>query len=61
VRGERTDYVEAAEEVAELEETQDTSSTWTEEYWKGIVIGIVVLIVLILILSYFESKGAKEN
>ena len=61
VRGERTGYVEAAEEVAELEETQDTSSTWTEEYWKGVVIGIVVLIVLILILSYLESKGAKEN
>ena len=61
VRGERTDCVMAAEEVAELEETQDTSSTWTEEYWKGIVIGIVVLIVLILILSYLESKGAKEN
>ncbi|MBQ7895136.1 MAG: class C sortase, partial [Oscillospiraceae bacterium] len=61
VRGERTDYVEAAEEVAELEETQDTSSTWTEEYWKSVVIGIVVLIVLILIFSFLESKGAKEN
>lgn len=61
VRGERTGYVEAAEEVAELEETQGTSSTWTEEYWKGVVIGIVVLIVLILILSFLESKGAKEN
>ena len=61
VRGERTDYIAAAEEVAELQETQDTSSTWTEEYWKGIVIGIVVLIVIILILSYLESKGAEEN
>ena len=61
VRGERTDYVEAAEEVAELEETQNTSSTWTEEYWKGVVIGIVVLIVLLLILSYLESKGAKKD
>ena len=61
VRGERTDYIAAAEEVAELQETQDSSSTWTEEYWKGIVIGIVVLIVIILILSYLESKGAKEN
>lgn len=59
VRGERTDYAEAAEEVAELEETQDTSSTWTEEYWKGVVIGIVILIVLILILSFLDSKGGE--
>lgn len=59
VRGERTDYAEAAEEVAELEETRDTSSTWTEEYWEGVVIGIVILIVLILILSYLESKGGE--
>lgn len=59
VRGERTDYAEAAEEVAELEETKDTSSTWTEEYWKGVVIGIVILIVLILILSFLDSKGGE--
>lgn len=59
VRGERTNYAEAAEEVAELEETQDTSSTWTEEYWKGVVIGIVILIVLILILSFLDSKGGE--
>lgn len=61
VRGERTDYIEAAEEVAELTETTDTGSTWTEEYWKGIVIGIVLLVVLILIFSYFDSKGAEDN
>lgn len=61
VRGERTDYAEAAEEVAELEETQDTSSTWTEEYWKGVVIGIVILIVLILILSFLDSKGGERR
>ena len=61
VRGERTDYVEAAEEVAELEETQDISSTWTEEYWKGVVIGTVILIVLILILSFLESKGGERK
>ena len=61
VRGERTDYAEAAEEVAELEETQDASSTWTEEYWKGVVIGIVVLIVLILILSFLESKAGERR
>lgn len=59
--GERTDYAEAAEEVAELEETQDASSTWTEEYWKGVVIGIVVLIVLILILSFLESKAGERR
>ena len=61
VRGERTDYVEAAEEVAELEETKDTSSTWTDEYWKGVVIGIVILIVLILILSFLDSKVGEKN
>ena len=61
IRGERTDYTVVVEEAAASAETPDVSSTWTEEYWKGVIIGIVVLIVLILILSFLESKGAKEN
>ena len=61
VRGERTDYVEAAEEVAMIAETADTSSTWTEEYWKGIAVGIAVLVVFIIVIAYFDSKGAKDN
>lgn len=61
VRGERTDYAEAAEEVAVLAETADTISTWTEEYWKGIVVGIAILVVVIIVFSYFDSKGAKDN
>lgn len=61
VRGERTDYIEAAEEVAVLAETADTTSTWTEEYWKGIVVGIAILVVVIIVFSYFDSKGAKDN
>lgn len=61
VRGERTDYIEAAEEVAVLAETTDTASTWTEEYWKGIAVGIAVLVVIIIAFAYFDSKGAKDN
>lgn len=61
VRGERTDYVEAAEEVAMIAETADTSSTWTEEYWKGIAVGIAVLVVIIIVFAYFDSKGVRHD
>lgn len=61
VRGERTDYVEAAEEVAVLAETADTASTWTEEYWKGIAVGIAVLVVIIIVFAYFDSKGVRHD
>lgn len=61
VRGERTDYTAAAEEVAELEEAEAPGSTWNEEYWKGIAVGIVILIALILIIYYFDTKEAGRE
>ena len=47
--------------MAELEEAEAPGSTWNEEYWKGIAVGIVILIALILIIYYFDTKEAGRE
>ena len=61
IRGERTDYTVVVEEAAASAETPDVSSTWTEEYWKGIAIGVALLVLLMLIYYYIDSKEAGKN
>lgn len=61
VRGERTDYTAAAEKVAEFEETEAPGSTWNEEYWKGIFMGVALLIVFALIIYCADKKGAERD
>ena len=57
VRGERTDYEEAAVEVEEMVENVDTQSAWTRQYWRGILIGIAGLCILLTIYGMTREKG----
>jgi len=57
VRGERTDYEEAAVEVEEMIENVDTQSAWTRQYYLGILIGIAGLCILLTIYGMTREKG----
>jgi len=61
VRGERTDYEEAVVEVEEMEETVDTQSAWTRQYYRGILIGIAGLCFLLTIYGMIQTKGDGWN
>ena len=57
VQAERTDYEEAVVEVEEMEEAVDTQSAWTRQYWRGILIGLAGLCVLLTIYGMVQEKG----
>ena len=57
VRGERTDYEEAAVDVEEMIENVDTQSAWTRQYYRGILIGIAGLCILLIIYGMTREKG----
>ena len=61
IRGERTDYEEAVVEVEEMEETVDTQSAWTRQYYRGILIGIAGLCFLLTIYGMIQTKGDGWN
>ena len=61
VRGERTDYEESVVEVEEMEETVDTQSAWTRQYYRGILIGIAGLCFLLTIYGMIQTKGDGWN
>ena len=54
VRGSRIPYEEAEEIVEESAADEPTESTWEAEYIKGIVVGILVVIALILFIAVFQ-------
>ena len=57
VQAERTDYEKAVVEVEEMEESVDTQSAWTRQYWRGILIGLAGLCVLLTIYGMVQEKG----
>ena len=57
VQADRTDYEEAVVEVEEMEEAVDTQSAWTRQYWRGILIGLAGLCVLLTIYGMVQEKG----
>ena len=61
VRGERTDYNAAAVEAVASEQPEVHGSTWSEEYRKGIVVGVAVLFILILTIYRFDTKEVGRN
>lgn len=61
VQAERTDYEEAVVEVEETLEAVDTQSAWTRQYWRGILIGLAGLCILLTIYGMAQVKGDGWN
>lgn len=55
VRGTRIPYSEAVESEYEIQNPEKTASTWSQEYWKGVVIGVTIVIALLVIAAVFYS------
>lgn len=55
VRGTRIPYAEAVAYEEEVQETEEADSTWEQEYFKGLAIGvaIVVIILVIALIAYY--------
>lgn len=63
VRGERIPYEEAEELMAETQSTEEAESTWEEEYKKGILIGVTIVIVVILVagIAWIMEQNANAG
>lgn len=66
VRGHRIEYEPVADEETDepQEESEKTASTWTKEYVKGIVIGLVAVVLILCIVGLctnFGKRGAHEQ
>lgn len=56
VRGERIPYEKAEEIIEEQEIIEEVESTWEEQYIKGIVIGLILILLLALIVGYITHR-----
>ena len=61
VTGSRIPY-EAAEAIAEeIQEAEETQSTWTEKYIEGLIYGILAALVLILLIAILRQIASNNG
>lgn len=59
VRGSRIPYEEAEELTAEVMQTEEIVSSWEQQYIRGIAIGLIVVLVIVLLTAYLAPTWRK--
>jgi len=59
VRGHRVPYAEEVAEMEEQPEAEPVKSTWTAEYIKGIALGLVAVILILIVIGVLTNFGRR--
>ena len=59
VRGSRIPYEEAEELTAEVMQAEEIASSWEQQYIRGIAIGLIVVLVIVLLIAYLAPIWRK--